>query len=152
MPRSKPTAHAELDQLRQQAAIERMKARDLEAQLEAAEDQLEDAFLPGDHRGARERQPEGGRRRSQGEEKAIAAVKDLRHRFEGARLRVDRAQTELDTFLRERSRDLLAEREPQAPPSRPSGSAESSRRSSATPTRWTPHPSSATSARRSNAS
>ena len=151
MPRSKPTAHAELDQLRQQAAIERMKARDLEAQLEAAEDQLEDASqaITEGHANGNPKAVAGARK---AEEKAIAAVRDLRHRFEGARLRVDRAQTELDTFLRERSRDLLAEREPQAPPSRPSGSAESSRRSSATPTRWTPHPSSATSARRSNAS
>ena len=112
MPR-KPTAHAELDELRQQAATERVRARDLDAQLEAAEDQLEDAAqaIIAGHANDDEKAVTAARK---AEDQAIAAVKDLRHRVEGARLRVDRSQAQLDTFLRERARDLLAEREPQA--------------------------------------
>jgi archaellum component FlaC len=41
MPR-KPTAHARLDQIRKDAADERVRARDVDAELEAAKQRVED--------------------------------------------------------------------------------------------------------------
>ncbi len=43
MAKQRKTAHAELDQLQEQATAQRVKARNLEAQLEAAKVAVEDA-------------------------------------------------------------------------------------------------------------
>ena len=96
MPR-KQSAHTELDQLRQQATGERIKARDLEAALEAAkldgEDAAQavtDAYALDDERLAQQRRNEL--------EAAEAKVVDLGHRVTAAAQRVERAQRAVDTF------------------------------------------------------
>lgn len=110
MPRSKQTAHAELDGLRQGAAAERVKQRTLAAEAEAASLAVERASAAIAHGYAAEdeRAVAAGRK---AEEAAVANLKDIQHRLNGAELRVQRAQRALDDFQRDRARDLLAERE-----------------------------------------
>jgi hypothetical protein len=114
MPRkSKPTGHAELDELRQEAADERMKQRDLEAQLEANKAKVEQATaaIAAAYASEDERAVTSARK---AESKAIAELRELQHRVDGAGIRVERAQQALDTFMREHPRSLIAEREQQA--------------------------------------
>jgi hypothetical protein len=103
-------AHAQLDELRQHAAAERIKRRDLEAQLAAAELDVEqhsaaitDGYAAEDQRAVA--------RARKGEQQAIAKAGELHHQVEGAGLRVERAQADVDSFERSHARDLLAERE-----------------------------------------
>ena len=112
MPR-KPTAHAQLDQLRKDAAAERVKARDLDAQLDAAKLEVESASGAVADAYALEDDKLAARRREE-LHNAEAEVIDLGHRVAAAGLRVQRAQQQLDEFAHERARDLLAEREPKA--------------------------------------
>jgi hypothetical protein len=104
------TAHAQLDELRQYAAAERIKRRDLEAQLAAADLDAEqhsaaitDGYAAEDQRAVA--------RARKGEQQAIAKAGELHHQVEGAGLRVERAQADVDSFERSHARDLLAERE-----------------------------------------
>jgi len=48
------------------------------------------------------------------EQEAVAQVRELQHRVDGATLRVERAQQQLDEFAHQHADDLLAEREPNA--------------------------------------
>ena len=112
MPR-KTTAHAELDQLRQTVARERLRARDVDAELEAAKQRVEDisddlteAFADDDTKLIQQRRQEL--------QAAEAEVKDLAHRSKAAGLRVERSQRAVDNFASERAQDLLEERAPAA--------------------------------------
>ena len=104
------TAHAQLDELRQHAAAERIKRRDLEAQLAAAELDAEQHSAAITAGYAAEDQRAVARARK-GEQQAIAKAGELRHQVDGAGLRVERAQADADSFERDHARDLLAERE-----------------------------------------
>jgi multidrug resistance efflux pump len=94
MPR-RPTTHSQLESLRQQGAVERVKARDLEAGLEAAKAKLveaSDAITAGyatddQHAIARAHKTE---------EEAVAQVRELQHRLDGAALRIERARARND--------------------------------------------------------
>jgi hypothetical protein len=110
MPPRRRSAHSELDGLRRQAAAERVKARDVEAQLEAAKAKVEQASADITAGYASEDQRAVTTARK-AEQEAVAQVRALQHRVDGAALRVERAQQQLDEFQRERARDLLAERE-----------------------------------------
>jgi hypothetical protein len=108
--KQRESAHAELDELRQQAAGERMKGRDLEAALDAAKFKVDeadgavaDAYALEDAKLAAHRRKEL--------EAAEAAVIDLGHRVAASGLRVQRAQQQLDEYQGAHARDLLAERE-----------------------------------------
>jgi hypothetical protein len=110
MPPRRQSAHAELDELRQQAAAERVKARDVEAQLEAAKAKVEQASASiADGYAAEDQRAVTIARKA--EQAAVAQVYELQHRIDGAALRVQRAQQQLDEFAHEHARDLLAERE-----------------------------------------
>ena len=89
MPR-KPSAHAQLDQLRQKAAAERMKQRELEAELAAANREAEEASGATTAAYAEDDQRAVTRSRK-AETAALAKVDDLEHRLAAAGLRVDRA-------------------------------------------------------------
>jgi hypothetical protein len=104
------SAHEQLDQLRRDTADERVKVRDLEAQLETAKLEVEQASRAISAGYAAESQRDVAQARK-AEEAAIAKVKDLQDRLSGAEIRVERIQGEADAFARERARDLLAERE-----------------------------------------
>jgi hypothetical protein len=106
----KQSAQERLDQLRRDAADERVKVRDLEAQLEAAKLDAESASRAISDGYATESQRDVAQARK-AEEAAIIKVKDLQHRLTGAAIRVERTQGEADAFAREHARDLLAERE-----------------------------------------
>jgi hypothetical protein len=109
MPRNK-TAHAQLDELRQAAAGERMKQRELEAQLQGARVEVEQASAAiADGYAAEDQKAVAAA--GEAEDAAVAKVKDLQHRLNGAEVRVERAQRALDEFQRDHARDLLAERE-----------------------------------------
>jgi hypothetical protein len=114
MPRkTNRSAHAALDELRQHAAGERVKARELEAELEAAKTEVEtasDAITEG-YAAENQRAVTAARKT---EEAAVAKVRDLQHRIDGAQIRVERAQAQADTFAHEHARDLLDEREAEA--------------------------------------
>jgi hypothetical protein len=113
MAKAKRSAHAELDELRQQAAAERVKARDLEAELEAASAEVDDAGAAVTEAYAADDAKLATRRR-QDLESATAHVLDLQHRVTAAGLRVERAQAEADRFQAEHARELLEEREAEA--------------------------------------
>jgi hypothetical protein len=109
MPR-KTTAHEQLDQLRQNAAAERVRHRDLQAGMEAAKAEVEQASRAiTDGYAAEDQRAVAQARKTETE--AVANVRELQHRVDGAALRVERAQQELAAFQREHARDLLAERE-----------------------------------------
>jgi hypothetical protein len=112
-PKTKQSAHAQLDQLRQQAAAERVNERELAAQLEAAKVAVDDAGAAVTEAYAAD-DAKLAQRRRQEVDAAAAEVLDLQHRFDAAGLRVERAQTEADTFQVEHARELLDEREPEA--------------------------------------
>jgi hypothetical protein len=112
MPR-KTTAHAELDQLRKTVATERIRARDVDAEIEAAKQRVEDisgdlteAFADDDTKLVQQRRQEL--------QAAEAEVKDLAHRSKAAGLRVERSQRAVANFASERAQDLLDERAPAA--------------------------------------
>jgi hypothetical protein len=113
MAKQRKSAHAELYQLRQQAACERMKARDLEAAVEAAKAKVDEASRAVADAYALEDDKLAAQRRKELQD-AEAEVIDLGHRVAAAGLRVQRAQQQLDEFAHEHARDLLAEREPNA--------------------------------------
>lgn len=110
MAKRRKTAHTELDELRQQAAHERMTQRELEAALAAAKAKVEQAFGAITNGYAADDQRAVARARK-AEEEAVAEVRELQHRVDGAALRIERAQAQHDEFLRDRARDLLEERE-----------------------------------------
>jgi hypothetical protein len=107
--KQRKSAHAELDELRQRAAAERMKQRDLNvalvsatAKVEEASGAITDGYAADDQRAvARARKTE---------EEGVAEVRELQHRVDGASLRIERAQAKHDEFLRDRARGLLEER------------------------------------------
>lgn len=109
MAKSRKTFHAEVDELRQRAAAERVKARDIEAQLEAAKLEVEWAgeAVAGAYASEDQRAVSAA---LTAEEQAIAEAKDFQHRLTGAMLRVEHVQQELDV-QRDHVRDLLGERE-----------------------------------------
>jgi hypothetical protein len=114
MPRkTNKSAHAALDELRQHAAGERVKTRELEAELEATKAEVETASGAIAEAYAAENQRAVTAARKT-EEASVAKVRDLQHRLDGARIRVERAQAEADTFQSEHARELLDEREPEA--------------------------------------
>ena len=109
----KPSAHAQLDQLRQAAAAERVSQRELAVQLDAAKAAVDDAgaavteaYVADD--------PKLAARLRQELQAATDEVFDLQHRYDAAGLRVQRAQAEADTFQVDHARELLDEREPGA--------------------------------------
>jgi hypothetical protein len=112
-PARKASAHATLDQLRQQAAAERVSERDLAARLEAAKAAVDDAGAAVTEAYAAEDAKLAERCRNELDATA-AEVLDLQHRFDAAGLRVQRAQAEADTYQAEHARDLLAEKEAEA--------------------------------------
>jgi hypothetical protein len=112
MPR-KPSAHAELDGLRQDVATARLQTRNVDAELESAKQRLEDisddlgeAYVEDDAKAIQQRRQEL--------QAAEAEVKDLAHQSKAAGLRVERAQQQLDSFLRDNAKALLEERLPAA--------------------------------------
>jgi chromosome segregation ATPase len=114
MPRkAKQSAHATLDELRQQAAGERVKARELEAELEAAKTEVETASdaIAEAYAAENQRAVTAARKTEQA---AAAKVKETQHRLAGAEIRVGRAQAEADTFQAEHASHLLEEREAEA--------------------------------------
>jgi hypothetical protein len=114
MPRkTTQSAHASLDELRQQAAGERVKARELEAELEAVKTDVDAASDAITEAYAAENQRAVTAARKT-EEAAVAKVRDLQHRIDGAQIRVERAQAEADTFQVEHAGELLEEREAEA--------------------------------------
>jgi excisionase family DNA binding protein len=114
MPRkAKQSAHAKLDQLRQQAATERVRHRELQAEIQAAEREVERASgAIGDAYAADDERAVTSSRKAEGA--ALTKLEDLQHRLAGAELRIERAQLEVDTFAQERARDLLKECEQSA--------------------------------------
>jgi hypothetical protein len=109
MAKQRRSTHAELDLLRQQAAAERVRHRELQAEMEAAKLAVEQAGAAIAEGYAAEDQRSVAVSRK-AEEAAVAKVKDLQHRLTGAETRVDRAQREADTFTEEHASDLLEER------------------------------------------
>jgi hypothetical protein len=108
MPR-KPTAHAQLDQLRQQVVAEGVKQCDLEGKRKLAEIEVEQASRDIAAGYAAEDERAIARARKT-EEAAVAKVKELEHRCAGAQLRAVRAQQELAEFTRDNVDRLLSER------------------------------------------
>jgi hypothetical protein len=108
--RRKPSAHAELDQLRQAAAGERVKQREIETELEAAKaagdqagEEITEAYAAENQRAVTTAR--------KAEQAAVAQVRELRHRLEGAAIRVGRAQAEADAYQAEHAPELLEEKE-----------------------------------------
>jgi len=110
MAKPRRSAHAKLDELRQEAAGKRMKQRALEAQLEAGKAKLEEASnaITAAYEVEDKRAVETARRELQSAE---ADVADVSHRVAAAGRRVARALGEADAFTQAHARDLLAERE-----------------------------------------
>lgn len=111
--RNPTSAHATLDQLRQQAAGERVKQRELQAELEAAKaavdrasDEITEAYAAENQRAVTTAR--------KAEQDAVAQVRELQHRIDGAAIRVARAQAEADSFQADHARELLDEREAEA--------------------------------------
>jgi hypothetical protein len=106
----KQSAHATLDQLRQAAADERVKQRELQAELEGAKaavdrasDEITEAYAAENQRAVTTAR--------KAEQEAVAQIRELQHRIDGAAIRVARAQADADTFQAEHARELLDERE-----------------------------------------
>jgi hypothetical protein len=110
MAKQRKTAHAELDELRQDMANERMKARDAESAFEAAKAKVDEADRVVTAAYALEDDKLAVQRRKELQAAEADAV-ELQRRVDAAGLRVQHAQQQVDTFARERARDLLAERE-----------------------------------------
>jgi transcriptional regulator len=106
---AKQTAHAQLDELRQLAATERKKARDVKSALEAATVRVGEADRAVTAAYALEDAKLAVQRRME-LEAAEAEVVDLQRRVDAAGLRVHHAQQQLDEFQREHAHDLLDER------------------------------------------
>jgi len=107
------SVHAALDELRQHTAAERVKARDVSAQLEAAKHDVERAsHAIADGYAAEDQQAVNAAREA--EQAAIAKLRELQHRLAGAETRVQRAQQQADSFTHAHAHDLLAEREQSA--------------------------------------
>lgn len=113
MAKQRRSAHGELDLLRQDAAKQRMKARDVDAELEAAKQRAEDigdsiteAYVEDNAKLVQQLRQEM--------QAAEAEVKDLAHRSQAAGLRVERAQQAVDNFAAEHGQELLEERAPAA--------------------------------------
>jgi hypothetical protein len=86
MAKQRRTAHAALDELRQAAANERMKQRELVAALEAAKAEVEQASAAiADGYAAEDERAVTQARKT--EEAAVADVRELQHRVDGAALR-----------------------------------------------------------------
>jgi hypothetical protein len=101
-------AHDELDQLRQEAASERVKVRDADLALAAAKVEVEDAGRAITD-GYAEEDPEAVRAARERERDAVEKLEDAQHRLDGAVRRLERVETELRTFESERAPELLAE-------------------------------------------
>jgi hypothetical protein len=108
--RQRKSAHAQLDEQRQRVASESMKLRELQeqqarakAELERIGDTIAAAYASEDQDAIRQAR--------QAKEDAMGRVEDLENRVAGAELRVQQAKRGLDEFMRDRSRDLLDERE-----------------------------------------
>jgi hypothetical protein len=82
MPR-KPSGHAQLDQLRQAAAGERVKRRELETELDAAKAAVDQASQEITEAYAAENQRAVTTARK-AEDAAVARVRELQHRLDGA--------------------------------------------------------------------
>jgi hypothetical protein len=108
MPRK--TAYATLDELRQIVAHQRMKARDLDAAVEVAKQEVEDASRAVTDAYAVEDATLAQQRRKQLEASEAKAI-DLGHQVTAAAQRVELGRRAADTFAQEHARDLLAERE-----------------------------------------
>jgi hypothetical protein len=107
------SAHAQLDRLRQQAATERVAARELEAQSEAAKAAVDDAGAAITEAYAADDAKLASRHRTE-LDSAAADVLDLQHRVTAAGLRVERAQADADAFQADHARELIEEREAEA--------------------------------------
>jgi hypothetical protein len=112
-PKTKQSAHAQLDQLHQQAAGERVNERELAVRLEAAKAAADTAGAAVTEAYAAD-DPKLAARRRQELDVAAAEVLDLQHRVDAAGLRVQRAQAEADSFQAKHARDLLDEKEREA--------------------------------------
>lgn len=108
MAKARETAHAELDQLRQQAVAERVKARDVEGQLEAAGEAVDRARTQAVEALAAEDATAVATARET-TDKAGAQVRELHEQVDAAGLRVLRAQHAVDAFEREHAPRLLDE-------------------------------------------
>ena len=106
MPR-KTSAH-ELEQLRQRAAAERVKAREVESRLKAAEETVDQARTQVVEALATDDATAVATARKNGEQ-AGAQVRDLHEQVVAAGLRVLRAQHAVDAFEREHAPRLLDE-------------------------------------------
>lgn len=105
----KTSAHQMLDHHRQQVAAERVRHRELDAEMKAAKLAVEQAAAAiAEGYAAEDQRAVAASRKA--EEAAVAKVKDLQDRLTGAGIRVERAQREADTFAEEHARDLLEER------------------------------------------
>jgi chromosome segregation ATPase len=122
MGRATRSAHGELDELRQRTAAERVKLRDLSAELaaakaevDAASDAITEGYASEDERLAtRHAARQAVDRARKEQEGAVAKVRELQHRVDAAGLRIERAQREADTFAAEHARELLDELEGEA--------------------------------------
>jgi hypothetical protein len=110
MAKQRKTAQAELDELRQDVANKRMKARDVESAFEAAKARVGEADRAVTAAYALEDDKLAVQRRKELQAAEADAV-EVQRRVDAAGLRVQHAQQQVDTFARERARDLLAERE-----------------------------------------
>jgi hypothetical protein len=111
--RAKRSAHAELDELRQQAATERVKARELEAEEHAARAEIAaaaDAVV----RAYADQNDAAAKKATLRRDKAERAASDLADRQAAARVRIDRAERAVSSYEREHARELIAELEPAA--------------------------------------
>jgi hypothetical protein len=102
--------HDELDQLRQEAAGERVKVRDADLALAAAKVEVEDAGRAITDGYAAEDQ-EAVRAARDREREAVEKLEDAQHRLDGAVLRLERVEAELRTFESERAPELRVEAE-----------------------------------------
>jgi hypothetical protein len=112
-PKAKQSAHAQLDDLRQRVAAEHMRARDLELEIEAAKLEVEDESSAIAEAYAFDNESAVAKAR-RAEELAVARLRDLHHRQQGAQRRVERAEQQLDSFRRDDAKALLEERVPAA--------------------------------------
>jgi hypothetical protein len=105
----KKSAHAQLDELRQDVANEGMRARDVESALEAAKAKVDEADRAVTAAYAMEDDKLAAQRRKQFEAAEMETV-ELQRRVDAAGLRVQHAQRQLDEFQCEHAHDLLDER------------------------------------------